>query len=44
MFAETSKILKEAGIVKSGDTIVIVTGIPLGSMHSSNAMKLQIVE
>jgi len=44
MFEETSKILKEAGIVKSGDTIVIAAGIPLGSMHSSNAMKLQIVE
>ncbi len=44
MFEDASTILKEHGIAKPGDIIVIVTGVPLGSMHSANSMKLQIVE
>jgi pyruvate kinase len=43
MLEQTEVILKGAGIVETGDTIVIVAGIPLGTMHSSNIMKLQII-
>lgn len=44
MFEETPKTLKAAGLVKAGDTIVIVAGIPLGTANSSNSMKIQVVE
>jgi pyruvate kinase len=40
MIAMSEKTLKELGIVKSGDVIVIVAGVPLGVKGNTNLMKL----
>ena len=40
MIAMAEKTLKELGIAKSGDVIVIVAGVPLGVKGNTNLMKL----
>lgn len=44
MIVCSEKILKEKGLVKKGDIIVIVAGVPLGVKGGTNLLKMQKVE
>ncbi len=43
MIDYTEKLLVEKKLVKKGDTIVIVAGVPLGVKGGTNLLKMQIV-
>ena len=44
MFDVCSKIAKDAGYVKQGDTVIVTAGIPIGKAGSTNLLKVQIIE
>ncbi len=44
MFDVCSGIAKKAGYVKTGDTVILTAGIPIGKAGSTNLLKVQIIE
>ncbi|WP_281828781.1 MULTISPECIES: pyruvate kinase [Lactobacillus] len=43
MFEMAAKVAKEKGLVKDGDLVIIVAGVPVGESGTTNVMKLQII-
>jgi pyruvate kinase len=43
MIANASDAAREAGLVKSGDLVVIVAGVPVGRPGQTNLLKVQTV-
>ncbi|ARD06803.1 pyruvate kinase [Lactobacillus amylolyticus] len=43
MFEMAAKVAKEKGLVKNGDLVIIVAGVPVGESGTTNVMKLQII-
>lgn len=44
MFDVCSKTAKDAGYVKTGETVIITAGIPIGKAGSTNLLKVQVIE
>lgn len=44
LFAEALRASKEAGLIKTGDKVVIVAGVPLGKVGSTNMIRVAEVE
>ena len=44
LFAEAVRVSKEAGYIKEGDRVVIVAGVPLGKVGSTNMIRVIDVE
>jgi pyruvate kinase len=40
LFAEAVQVSKEAGYVNAGDRVVIVAGVPLGKVGSTNMIRV----
>lgn len=43
MFEKAAEVAKEEGLVKDGDLVIIVAGVPLGETGTTNLMKLQLI-
>ena len=43
MFEKAAEVAKEKGLVKDGDLVIIVAGVPVGESGTTNVMKLQII-
>ena len=44
LFSVAVEVAKKEGAVKSGDTVVITAGVPIGFSGSTNLIKAQVVE
>ena len=44
LFEEAIRVSKQAGYIKSGDRVVIVAGVPLGKVGSTNMIRVVYVE
>ncbi len=44
MFDICSEIAKKAGLIKSGDLVVLTAGIPIGKVGSTNLLKVQTID
>ena len=43
MFEKAAEVAKQEGLVKDGDLVIIVAGVPVGESGTTNVMKLQII-
>ncbi|TSO26252.1 pyruvate kinase [Lactobacillus sp. LL6] len=43
MFEKAAEVAKAEGLVKDGDLVIIVAGVPVGESGTTNMMKLQII-
>ena len=44
IFSLSAEVALKEGLVKSGDTVVITAGVPLGKSGSTNLIKAQIID
>ena len=41
MFEKASQVAKNEGLVKTGDKIIVVAGLPVGKKGTTNLMRIQ---
>ena len=44
LFLDAANAAKEAGLVKTGDTVVLTAGVPLGISGTTNLMRVEVIE